>query len=300
MPRLPEVGRLTFSIPYYTGVDYLERVLRSVVAQDDDHWDAVVIDDGKDDGVDKLVERVGSGRIRYEKNPHNLGIGGNFNRSLELPTTDLVTVLHNDDELEPSYGRLMRDAASRHPGAAAFFCRARIIGPDSKPRFSLADVVKSRISPLHEQEIELRGEEGVRALLKANFIVAPTLCFRMSRVGAHRFPADKKFVLDLGLTTSLLFDGETLVGVPDFAYLYRRHENNATERLSRTQHRFLEESAFYDSIAERTSELGWDACTKLAREKRIIKLNLAYRTLKSVALLQLGDAARGLRLLRQL
>ena len=46
---------------------------------------------------------------------------------------------------------------------------------------------------------------GVRALLKGDFIMAPTLCFRMSRLGGERFREGLKFVLDIQLTTNLLF-----------------------------------------------------------------------------------------------
>jgi hypothetical protein len=45
---------------------------------------------------------------------------------------------------------------------------------------------------------------------------------------------------------------------------------------------------------------GWTECERLAEQKRIIKLNIAYRTLKSFALLQLKDARRGVELLRTL
>ena len=134
---------ITFAIPFYSGTRYLARAIDSIFAQRDPAWQAVVIDDGAEPGVDALVRGYGE-RISYVKNPHNLGLGGNFNRCLDLATTDLVTVLHADDELMPEYGATMRAAAERHPGAVAVFCRCRIIGPDDQPVFSLADLVKGR------------------------------------------------------------------------------------------------------------------------------------------------------------
>lgn len=291
---------ITFSIPYYSGIDYLARAIKSVLAQEDDRWQCVVIDDSSEAGVEEVVRTAGEGRVRYVKNPTNIGMARNFNRGIDVADTDLVTLLHNDDELMPNYTAVMLDATARYPGAAAVFCRAEIIGPNSEAWFSLADVVKGFISSSRTHEIVLEGEPGVRALLRANFIIAPTLCFRKSVLGERRFPEGYKFVLDWELTTSLLVAGESLVGIPTRAYRYRRHFENATEKLTKSQLRFREESAFYDRMLVTARERGWTKCVELASQKRIIKLNIAYRALKSAALLQLGDARKGLKLLREL
>lgn len=292
---------VTFAIPFYTGITYLARGLRSIVAQDDPSWEAVVCDDGPEQGVEEVVRSFGDGRVRYLRNPANLGIAGNFNRCIDVATTELVTVLHGDDELMPNYCGTMRAAAGRHPSAAALFCRAEIIDENGTARFSLTDVVKDvLINPAPNDEYVFAGQPGVRALLKGNFIMAPTLCFRKSVLGTRRFPEGFKFVMDWELTTKLLLDGDTLVGVPDRCYRYRRHEENATSQYTRTQLRFREESEYYDRMRLKAAERGWDDCVRLAANKRIIKLNVTYRMLKNVALGQLKEARRGFRLLREL
>lgn len=291
---------ITFSIPYYSGRDYLGRAIESVLGQDDDRWAAVVADDSSEADLAGYVEKVGRGRVRYVKNPRNLGIDGNFNRAVDLAETDLVTVLHADDELMANYASTMIRAADRFPRAAAIFCRATIIGPQSQSWFSLADYVKRFLNPAQRAEFVLEGEPGLRALLRANFIMAPTLCFRKSVLGERRFPMGYKFVLDWELTTSLLLDGETLVGIPNVCYRYRRHFENATEKLTKTHQRFREESEFYDRMREQARARGWDKCEAVAADKRVVKLNVAYRSLKSAAQLKLGDAAKGLKFLREL
>lgn len=291
------MDEITFAVPYYSGLELLERTLASIVGQRDPTWSAVVCDDSDDPAVEPLVARVGGGRIRYARNASSLGMAGNFNRCLEIAETPLVTILHADDELGPGYAATMRAAAARHPDAVAMFCRAEIIGPDSQPWFSLADVVKRRFLPSSRDEIVLEGEPGMRVLLAANFIVAPTLCFRKSLLGAHRFPTNRRFVMDWELTTGLLLAGESIVGLPVVEFRYRRHADNATERLTKTQHRFLEESELYDRMRVVALERGWEECARIAERKRIVKLNVAYRALKSAVRLQWRDAARGVRLL---
>jgi hypothetical protein len=119
-------------------------------------------------------------------------------------------------------------------------------------------------------------------------------------LGERRFPMGYKFVLDWEHTTSLLLDGETIVGIPDVCYRYRRHFENATEKLTKTQQRFREESEFYDRMREKVRARGWDKCEAIAAEKRVVKLNVAYRALKSAAQLRLGEARKGLQFLRDL
>ncbi|MBA3817906.1 MAG: glycosyltransferase family 2 protein [Deltaproteobacteria bacterium] len=292
---------ITFAIPFFTGLRYLPLAMRSILAQQDGDWRAFVCDNASPEpGVENVVKAFGGGRIGYVRNATNLGMAGNFNHCIDLADTELVTLLHADDELVPTYAGAMRAVAARYPDAAAFFCRAEIIGHDSQPLFSLTDYVKDFITPSASEEFVLAGETGIEALLKGNFIMAPSLCFQKPVLGTRRFPEGFKFVLDQELTTELLLAGSSLVGIPESCYRYRRHDANATEQFTRTQLRFREESAYFDRMRIEARQRGWQTAERLAAAKRILKLNVAYRALKSAALLQVADARRGVKLLREL
>jgi glycosyltransferase involved in cell wall biosynthesis len=247
---------ITFAIPYYSGRDYLVRAIRSVLAQRDVEWQALVCDDGPDSTVEQVVHEAGEGRIRYVRNPTNLGMAGNWNRCLDIVETDLVTLLHGDDELAPSYGARMTATLDAHPRAAAAFCRYDVIDAQGARVFSVADEIKRFFNPAYSTTAVIAGERGMRALLRANFIGCPTLCYRKSVLGARRFSTQHKFVPDWLLTTLLLLDGDELVGIPDVAFHYRRHEAQATERLTRGDIRFREEIGFYEHMRELVAERG--------------------------------------------
>jgi len=292
---------LTFAIPFYAGRAYLARAIESVLAQRTANWRAFVCDNASPEpGIAELVRDAGRGRVAYVRNASNLGMIGNFNRCLDLAETELVTLLHSDDELAPDYSTSIASAADRHPSAVAVFCRAAIIDAHSQPRFSVADAVKDVINPASHRELVIAGRAGMRDLLRANFIPAPTLCFRKSVLGERRFPTGTKFVLDWELTTSLLLAGDSIVGIPARCYRYRRHDQNATQELTRAQIRHREEAAFYERMQAVVASRGWDDCAKIAAHKRILKLNVAYSVLKNVAALDLDQARRDLALLREL
>ena len=112
--------RLTYAIPFYSGRALLERAIASVLAQTNDAWTAYVCDNASPEpGIEELVKTAGGGRIGYVRNAENVGMAGNFNRCIDLAKTDLVTLLHSDDELEPTYTETMLAAADRHPAAVA-------------------------------------------------------------------------------------------------------------------------------------------------------------------------------------
>jgi glycosyltransferase involved in cell wall biosynthesis len=299
MPEFSEDDGLTFAVPYYSGPRYLTRALESIRALTGLRWRAIVCDDSPEGGAEELVRQIRDERIRYHRNARTLGIGGNFNRCIDLAETELVTVVHGDDELVPNYGTLMLDLARQYPDAVGYYCRVTTIGPDGNHVISIPDVVKDVINPASRREAILEGERGIRALLHGNFIIAPTLCFRKSVLGPRRFQEHLKFVVDLDFTMSLLLDGERLVGVPERSYRYRRHEDSATSELTRTTERFLEESSFYDRTLTVVRERGWDRCERICRAKRMIKLNMAFSAARSTGALRFRQAYRQLALIRK-
>ena len=213
--RAPEVS---FGIPFYSGVGFLRKALESLLAQRDSGWRAFVSDDSPDpatgDEVAALVRSLADPRIAYHRNLRSLGISGNWNRCLELADTDLVTVLHADDELFPDYCGNMRAAAERHPTAVAFYYQAEIVGPDSQRVFSLPDLVKGFINPSTRQEVLLAGEPGLPGVAVGKFHHLPLALLPEERARrSRRFP-DRRFVLDWDMTTQLVLDGDTLVGLP--------------------------------------------------------------------------------------
>ena len=134
---------LTLAIPYYSGKHFLARAIDSVVGQTYSGWKVVVCDDSLvDEGIGELVSGYGDSRIRYVRNPANLGLAGNWNKCLSEAETDLVTILHADDELQPGYCDLMLAAVQKFPQAVGWYCQAVIIDQFGKKTYSIPDLAK--------------------------------------------------------------------------------------------------------------------------------------------------------------
>lgn len=291
---------ITFAVPFYTGVAYLRRALESVRRQTSDDWRLVVCDEGAEDGAEDAVAALADGRARYRRNATRLGLAGNWNRCLEQADSDLVCLLHADDELLPEYAGLVQAAAARDPEAAAFFCDAEIVDGRGRRRWSLPDSVKAWVRP-GGADLHLEGESGLAALLRGNFIMCPTLCYRRNRMGdAGRFDPQWSFVPDLDLEARLLMGGRRLVGLRATAYRYRRHGGSQTDALTRGLERFEEEIRFYGDVKEAARARGWLAAARVAQRRTMIKLNLTYRAMRDLAAFRPIAAARKARLLAEL
>jgi len=211
--------RLTFAIPYRSRPKYLTEALDSVLAQTNPHWLLHIYDDNPEQPVDRamLAPYLEDGRISYSANETQLGIGQNWNQCFDRCSTELLTILHADDCLLPNYLQLMLDVFDRDDSAWAVFCQAQIMDEEGRPAWSFADHVKRYLRPGATRYL-LAGEAGVNALLRGNFIMCPTLCYRVRSIGDRRFDGNWKMVLDLDFYLRLLMDGGLLCGSSELAY----------------------------------------------------------------------------------
>jgi len=289
---------ITLTIPYYSDPHHLRVAIESVLLQDDDQWRLIVSDDSERDEARRTIESMGlarDARVRCIQNPRNLGMVANWNACLDVTTTPLGTLLHADDALEPHYVSMMRALATAYPEASAFFCEARIIDAGGQERFSFADWIKRFYLPGNATQGEpfaVCGERGLRAIMAGNFIMCPTLCYRVGALRGRRFNAQYQQVQDLDLTSRLLMDGDTLVGSREQAYTYRRHPNAATTRQSASLLRFDEEFALFDAVAARAAALGWDRAATVAARKTIVRLHLIYRAIGELLHFRWSSAVR--------
>lgn len=293
---------ITIAIPFYRETQFLKRAVDSVLAQTSSDWRLLIVDDSagieQPEAVPELVASYADGRITSLRNPENLGMVPSWNRCIRRATTDLVTLLHGDDLLLPGYVALMQAVAARHAEAAALYCNAQIIDSTGRAKFSFPDAIKRFFAPPRQGDTILAGEPGATALMRGNFIMCPTLCFRRSVLRERCFETGWAQVQDLELTVRLLMDGEQLVGSPETAYAYRRHDESATSLQSENRVRFDEEFRLFDRVATRAEEEGWATTARVSRGKRIVKLHLLYRAFRELCALRPARAFATLSYLR--
>jgi glycosyl transferase family 2 len=123
-------------IPCFNSASLLKRTLESVLAQDpgSDVMQIEVVDDASTlDDPAEVVDCLGNGRVRYFRQPRNLGASGNFTTCVRRSVGEWVHVLHSDDMVMPHYYERYRKQIEACP--AAKMVAAQTITVDALDRY---------------------------------------------------------------------------------------------------------------------------------------------------------------------
>ncbi|MFB2896041.1 glycosyltransferase family 2 protein [Aerosakkonemataceae cyanobacterium BLCC-F50] len=120
-------------IPTYNCARFLRETLTSVLVQDpgSDIMQIEVIDDCSQDEPEKVVEEVAGSRVKFYRQPHNVGHTKNFQTCLERSRGKLIHLLHGDDCVREGFYRKMQQAFEQNSEIGAAFCRWMFIDENS-------------------------------------------------------------------------------------------------------------------------------------------------------------------------
>jgi glycosyltransferase involved in cell wall biosynthesis len=216
-------------VPVYNGELYLTECLESILAQDFRDYEVLVSDDGSTDGSAAVIERYAQRdpRIRWWRNPRNLGIGGNFNAPLRAARGEYIKYVLQDDKFcDPSALRRMVAALASDASVALLVSAAHLIDAESR-------LIRVR-NPFGCSGVWDGKQVIVRCLEEnANLIGEPSLALFRRSQGARGFDEGLRQLLDLEMWFHLLEQGR-------FAYLaeplcaFRQHPAQQTEVNRRT------------------------------------------------------------------
>lgn len=197
--------RVSVCIPTYQGAAFLGQAIDSVLAQGLQDFELLVIDDGSTDGSDALARSYTDPRLRYLRNPANLGPEGNWNRCLAEARGDYIKILPQDDVLAPGCLQRQVDILERDGGQ-----RYALV-------FSARTVIDGKGRPLLQRAYRRHSGQVAAALLRrhcvrrgTNLVGEPgAVLFRRSlsqRIGG--FCGDIGYVIDLDYWLRLLAHGD--------------------------------------------------------------------------------------------
>ncbi len=108
---------LSFAIPIRNGEKVLPKLLDSLLAQDFTNFEIVISDNASTDRTLEVCQKYvqQDSRVRYHRNPENIGLNANFNLLIELARGKYMRWIGGDDRLEPDYARKCIAALSTRP-----------------------------------------------------------------------------------------------------------------------------------------------------------------------------------------
>lgn len=266
--------KIDIMMPFYGDVEQFKLAVESVRAQVDPGWRLTIIDDRyPSEEPERFVRGLADERIVYVRNEVNLGISGNFQRSIDLAEADYTVIMGCDDIMLPGYVGRVRALVSQFPQAAYLQPGVATIDDAGRRTLPLGDRVKAHYRPSGAKPIELGGETLATSLLRGNWTYFPSLCWRTEVLRAHGFRKDYSIVLDLALQLAIVESGGSLVLDDEVVFEYRRHAASASSWAGSGSVRFSEESALFVETAARARALGWHRAARTARAHVSSRLN---------------------------
>jgi glycosyltransferase involved in cell wall biosynthesis len=130
-------------IPVFNRHKLVAEAIASALGQQVAGLEVVAVDNHSDDGTWELLQTYRDSRLKVVRNPENLGLFGNFNRSAEYASGKYTLFLCSDDRLAGGFLSSAVALMEANPGVALLSSRGRYVGLDGLPR----DLIGGRLEP---------------------------------------------------------------------------------------------------------------------------------------------------------
>lgn len=216
-----DMPAVSICIPTYNHGRFLRDALASAVSQRYEDLEILVVDNASKDETPNIAAEMRSRdpRIKYVRQPENVGLIGNFDTCLRLAQGDYIKFLCSDDVLEPDCVSVMAHLLDRLPEVSLVACARILTDVDLKPLRTLAArPVATRIP----------GAQMIsECFFFGNRIGEPTaVMFRRAECG-RGFRGSYQQIVDLEMWFHLMQAGDIFV-LPDPLCRVRRHQDQAT------------------------------------------------------------------------
>lgn len=206
----------------HNGARFIERAIRSVLAQTHQTWELIIIDDASTDGTARCVGAFVDTRIKMVRNDMRQGLTKSLNRGIGLSRSLYIARLDDDDEWTDVH-KLARQVAVMDQDSKLGLCGTNAL------------VVDEQGSLLYRWQVPEHDSEIRQTILRANPFVHSSVLIRRSAlitVGGYRenirFAQDYELWLRLGQRYSFC-------NLPLLAVTFRIHGQSVSSQNKRAQ-----------------------------------------------------------------
>ncbi|MHA6193670.1 glycosyltransferase family 2 protein [Pseudomonas wadenswilerensis] len=263
---------VSICIPVYNHQQYVEQCIRSIIAQDYQRIELIVIDDGSPDNSAAVVESlIATCDARFERfefrSRANKGLSGTLNEGLEWSRGEYFCVIASDDAMLPVKTSTLVGYLESHPDCAGAFGGISVMDDDGR--------VVGEINP-HARTCEFSDVflAKVKLLAPANLLRTEVV----RRIGG--FNPDVK-VEDWDMWLRMTSQGENLHITGKLVSLYRRHDSNTSKNYELMQNEMAKIACTYRDHPLYAANQSMLYCLKF-RDRALVSKLQAVRMLPSV------------------
>ncbi len=129
------IPTVSVGLPVYNGSDYVAEAIASVLAQTWDDFELVILDNASTDDTEAICRAYAEQdpRVRYIRNPENVGAATNFNLAFEHARGRYFKWASHDDICAPDFLRRCVEVLESEPAVVLCSGQARLINADGSP-----------------------------------------------------------------------------------------------------------------------------------------------------------------------
>lgn len=219
------VSNLKFSVivSAYNVQDFIEKAMKSLLQQNYDNFEIIVVNDGSSDNTELILESFQTNeKVRVIKKK-NGGLSSTRNRGVEAATGDVIVFVDGDDYVEPNLLHKCANAFQSTNSEMVFFGYNSV---NEKNK-----VIKKGI---HKQyEYSIRDSRSILSDLCSNKLNNYSWSFAtlrnvFDRINKPIFP-ENVFFEDVGSTYKIIASVNKAVFIPDVLYHYVQRRGSITK-----------------------------------------------------------------------
>lgn len=132
------IPRISIGMPVYNGQDYVAQAIESILGQTFTDLELIICDNASTDATEAICRGFAARdpRVRYHRNPANLGAAPNYRRTFELAQGELFKWAAHDDVIRPEFLASCVAALDAEPDAALCMPGTVIIDENGRERLA--------------------------------------------------------------------------------------------------------------------------------------------------------------------
>jgi glycosyltransferase involved in cell wall biosynthesis len=259
-------------IPAYGKSPYLRQTLESAVKHLPLEVPITVIEDpSNDSNIENLVREFS--RAQYVKNSQRLGIGGNFNKSIELSTGVFTQICGSDDIfLNNPLNDFYTEKLSQSD-IAAIGLDVEVINESGKIVKTIPDLVKKVLRPSLKKITVFKNNKIFSNLMLGDWLYFPAILWKTETLKQTKFDGNFHTAMDLDVFIRLLSNDQKLAFIKSKVLGYRRHSQSASSLYAKSIGRFDEEFLCHKNALEIARRKNWKTGAILAQLALTVRLH---------------------------
>jgi glycosyltransferase involved in cell wall biosynthesis len=259
-------------IPAYGKSPYLRQTLESAVKHLPIDVPITVIEDPSNDSkIESLIKEFP--RVQYIKNSQRLGIGGNFNRSIELSTGVFTQICGSDDIFLDNPLKDFDKDKLIQINISAIGLDVEVISETGKIVKTIPDLVKRALRPPLKKITIFQNHKIFSNLMLGDWLYFPAILWKTETLKQTKFDGNFHTAMDLDVFIRLLNNDQKIAFIKSKVLGYRRHSQSASSLYAKSIGRFDEEFLCHKNALEIARRKNWKTGAFLAQLALTVRLH---------------------------